>query len=495
LRCSLTAAIFGLVAAVCAAQTPPQVTLDTSETLFTIVTAINACGYNDELNVSVPLRAQIRAEVARNVRASVEAQETADVMCQYYHDHLTEDPTYNLAQYVSLALYLDAPPNFVPRVKETELPPDALNVVGFAKLAAAFYDKAGLHGVWQKNRDSYASLAERYHEPLSKLVFSTEIYLKLPSSAYLGRGFAVYMEPMGAPGQVNARNYGDEYYVVLSPGGPSLKMEQIHHTYLHYLLDPLALKYGTSMKGLEPLLDSVRNAPMDDTFKGDLPLLVTECLIRAIQIRSGSSRTLEALRNQEVQSAMEQGFVLTRYFYDALAQFEKDPEGIRTAYTGMIEGIDLRKETRRAASIHFASQASPELLQVPRQGTAQLLQTAEKRLAAGDLKAAEDLAQQALTEQPTDQGKALFIMAQVATANRDMHGAQSYFERAIQVAQEPKVIAWSHIYLGRICDLQEQREAAVDHYRAALNVAASLPEVRAAAERGLKQPYEPPAAR
>ena len=132
---------------------------------------------------------------------------------------------------------------------------------------------------------------------------------------------------------------------------------------------------------------------------------------------------------------------------------------------------------------------------MPRQGTAQLLQTAEKRLAAGDLKAAEDLAQQALTEQPTDQGKALFIMAQVATANRDMHGAQSYFERAIQVAQEPKVIAWSHIYLGRICDLQEQREAAVDHYRAALNVAASLPEVRAAAERGLKQPYEPPAAR
>jgi tetratricopeptide (TPR) repeat protein len=83
-------------------------------------------------------------------------------------------------------------------------------------------------------------------------------------------------------------------------------------------------------------------------------------------------------------------------------------------------------------------------------------------------------------------------MAQVATANKDMTGATGYFERAIQVAQEPKVVAWSHIFLGRIYDLQEQRDTAVDHYHAALTAGSTLPEVKAAAERGLKQPYEPP---
>jgi hypothetical protein len=41
--------------------------------------------------------------------------------------------------------------------------------------------------------------------------------------------------------------------------------------------------------------------------------------------------------------------------------------------------------------------------------------------------------------------------------------------------------------------LKEQREAAVDHYHAALNAGATLPEVKAAAERGLQQAYEPPA--
>jgi hypothetical protein len=60
------------------------------------------------------------------------------------------------------------------------------------------------------------------------------------------------------------------------------------------------------------------------------------------------------------------------------------------------------------------------------------------------------------------------------------------------VAHEPKVIAWSHIYLGRIFDLQEERDAAIDHYRAALNAGEQLPEAKAAAEQGLQQPYEPP---
>ena len=41
--------------------------------------------------------------------------------------------------------------------------------------------------------------------------------------------------------------------MVISPGpGRGLKMEQIRHTYLHYLLDPLALKYPATMKRLDP---------------------------------------------------------------------------------------------------------------------------------------------------------------------------------------------------------------------------------------------------
>jgi tetratricopeptide (TPR) repeat protein len=119
--------------------------------------------------------------------------------------------------------------------------------------------------------------------------------------------------------------------------------------------------------------------------------------------------------------------------------------------------------------------------------------TAALRLSAGDPVGAQKLAQEALDEKREDPGRALFILAQVATANRDMQGAQKYFQQALEVAREPKVVAWSHIYLGRIFDLQEDRAMALDHYRAALTASASLPAAKAAAERGIQQPYEPPA--
>ena len=357
------------------------------------------------------------------------------------------------------------------------MPPDAQNVVGFATLASAFYEEAGLHTIWAKHHDAYTRLTERYHEPLAKTLFDTEIYLKLPSAGYLGRGFTVLLDPLAAPEQVNARNYANEYFVVISPAGSELKMDQIRHTYLHYLLDPLALKYPTTMKRLDPLLESVQRSPMEESFKTDTSLLITECLVRAIEIRTqGNSKTPEALRADAVEKSVEQGYILTRYFYDSLGQFEKAPEGIKDAYLDLLNGIDVSKEKKRAAETQFAGEASPEVLSFARPKSQHLLSVAERRLAAGDTKTAQELAERALNDGHEDAGRALFILAQVATANRDMAGAAGYFERALKATQEPKVIAWSHIYLGRIFDLQERRENALDEYHAALNAGAAMPE-------------------
>ncbi len=319
---------------VCLAQNTPKVSLDTSETLFTVLTAINACGYDQELGISDPLRGQIRSEVAKSIQATEESQGTAKTMCEFYREHQQPDSSRDLAQYVSLALSLNGPP-FAPKskdsdspkgkeaeaakAKEANFPPDASYVAGFIPLMQKFYETAGLQSIWQRHREAYSALTDRYHEPVSKMLFAAEMYLKLPSAGYLGRQFTVYLDAMGAPGQTNARNYGTDYYVVISPGS-SLKMQQIRHTYLHYLLDPLALKNGGGIKRLEPLLDSVKSAPMDDSFKSDISLLVTECLVRAIEARTmGSSKTAATERAKAVDGSVQEGFILTRYFYDALA--------------------------------------------------------------------------------------------------------------------------------------------------------------------------------
>ena len=104
---------------------------------------------------------------------------------------------------------------------------------------------------------------------------------------------------------------------------------------------------------------------------------------------------------------------------------------------------------------------------------------------------------QALAEKTEDAGRAWFILAQIAL-NRDIDGARDYFEKALAATSEPKVVAWSHIYLARILDLEDDEEGgplraqALAHYQAAAGASESLPEAKKAAEQGLEKPYQPP---
>lgn len=483
----------------CVADNPPPVSLDTSETLFVVLTAMNACGYDVDLNASDAQRLNIRAEIDRNVRDSTDGQSATAAMCEWYVAHRAKDAQHTLSQFVSLALYLQGPPQFLPRVKEDDLPPDAAPIASFGTLLERFYEKAGVHAIWEKHRANYAALVARYHDPLAKMVFDTDIYLKLQSGGYLGRTFTILLDFMGDPNQVNARNYGTDYYVVVFPSpDPSsnqpLKMEQIRHTYLHYLLDPMADKHFAAVKRLEPLLQSVKRAPLEESFRTDISLLVTECWVRAIEIRTmGNKQTAEAMRLQAVDDAVKRGYILTKYFYTALLAFEKDPAGLRTSYSEILDAIDIKQQEKAASEVQFADVTSPELVQLSRLENRRLLVTAEKRLAAGDPKGAQELAQQALEKKIGDEGRALFILAQVAVANKNRDSAAENFQKAIQATKDPKVVAWSHVYLGRILDMKEDRQGALNEYRAALTIGGDLPEVKAAAEKGLQQAYEPPA--
>jgi len=471
-----------------------------NESIFSVAAALNGCGYDAGLENSLPLRQAVRTDVLGAVRRSPEAAQALQAICQFQHDHLSPDPGRDVSQYVSLALDLGPPPDFNLSVREADLPPDAGRVLGFVSLLQKFYRAAGLHGIWQRHHGEYDALIERFHDPVSDTLIQTDLYLKLQfGMTYVGRRFVTYLEPLLSPEQVNSRNYGDEYFLVISPakdGG--VHLQEIRHTYLHYVLEPLALKRGRSMLRLDPLLDSVQAAPFDDVFKHDISLLVTECLIRAIEARMmPGGKTGEGARVDAVQRAMEEGFILTHYFYGALVNFEKEATGIKDAYGDFLYNIDLAQEKKRAAEIAFARQATPELVRAskPVVGEHRFLDEAEQKLASGDPAGAQKLASQALSDPHSneDQGRALFILARAATLSGDMRSALTYFQRATESAHDPRTLAWSHIYLGRIFDIQENREQALVHYRAALQAGDPTPDTKTAAERGLAAPYQPPA--
>lgn len=471
--------------------------------MFSVVTALNACGYDQELSASEPVRLQVRAEVARDIEASQEAKSASRELCRFYRDHQQNDPSRELAQYLSLALNLGEPPAFQPIVKEADLPPDAAYVLGFVPILQRFYTAANLHGMWIRHSKDYEGYIERNSEAVSKMLLAVDVYFKMPISGYAGRRFVTYVEPMTGPGQTNARNYGADYFMVVSPEQGQLNLDQLRHTYLHFILDPLVMKRATAMKRVEPLLEAVKTAPLDESYKTDITLLVTESLIRAVEARleSGKGKAADIQREQKSIEAAQEGYILAPYFYEKLVEFEKDPAGLQDVFGNWLYYIDIGRERKRANSIQFKSAAAPELVRASKPKTG-VLDEAEKELLAGNTAQAKSLAEKALDSDQVDKARALFLMARISTVSKDWDGARSYFEKTLEVSKEPRLTAWSHIYLGRIYDIkfvrgreQADRETAVKHYRAALESGDPASTTKAAAERGLKAPYQPPAPR
>src|SRR5258708_36722555 len=167
------------------------------------------------------------------------------------------------------------------------------------------------------------------------------------------------------------------------------------------------------------------------------------------------------MRAQAVDDAVRQGYILTRTFYSAIVGFEKDPSGIRGAYSTFLDNVDVKKEQKAAAEVKFASASTPELVRLSRPEERRMLVTAQKRLAAGDPKGAQELAQMALDKKIGDQGRALFILGEGAVANKNRDGGGDKFQKGIAASQDPTRVGWAHVDLGRNLGMKTGRGGAL----------------------------------
>ena len=498
--------------------TGSAVTLETSEPLFDLAVALNSCGYDADLAASNPVRANVRKQVAEAVAASPEAGKARDVLCTYIRQHTLADIGLNLAQYVSLALYTS--PELTLTADETELPPDSTQVLNILPLVHNFSDLIHLHAIWIENRPAYTAILEAMHDPLTKMILNTNIYLHLPTSSYDGRRFLVLLEPMLPPSAVNARIYGSNYIIAVSPSATgSFHMEQIRHTYLHYEVEPLIYARASAMDRLLPILKTVQAAPIDFAHKSDIVSLMTECLIKAIEARSMDTgltpppkpaglrervdfekydaaknlfeRQTEASRRNAANLATRQGWVLTDYFYQQLILEERDNVSLKDNIGQMVYGMDVDRQAHEAKQIVFIPEASHDVVRrvaLPPTG----LRLAEMKLMQGDAPTAEELASKALADPAGDHAEANYILARIALLQRQPEEAMTHFQATLSSARNPHTVAWSHIYLGRLYDVQPDRKKALQEYQAALSVPGTQPDARAAAATGLKTPFALP---
>jgi tetratricopeptide (TPR) repeat protein len=500
----------------------PTVSMISSEPVFMMAAALNACGYDEGLEESAPVRKRVRDEMDQALAKSEDARAKRDKVCLYIAQHRMTGTERDISQYISLSLYLTPPPEMEIAEELTEMPPDSTQVAEIVPLLKDFVLAVDLHGIWLALHPIYDAEADKLHDPLTKMIVGTDLYLKMPASTYSGRRFLVVIEPLLSPRLVNARIYGTDYVVVVSPVNGQIRMSDVHHTYLHYLIEPLLFTRSTAIDRTQPVLKEIREAPLEFRYRSDTLALTIECLIKAIEARTmdtgipvfkipaGIDRSelpryehdrqvyqqkVDAVRVATVHHDMTQGFVLTQYFYEQLMQFEKDPASLKDSIGEMVYSIDVDQQVHRARAIEFDKEADEEVLgrSKPRKLTG--LDLAEARLSSGDVATASALARQALTE-PADTlesasegARANFILARAAILTGHPQEAIAGFQKTLATSKEPRLMAWSHIYLGRMLDLDCKRDQAVSEYTAALAARDGQQDTRLAAERGVKAAY------
>ena len=478
------------LAGVARAASPELGQLDASPTLFTVMAAINAAGYDAGLDSpnNHPLRNEIRAQLANRTIPPLAA------IKEFYVHHKRRDPGQDLAQYISFGLLSNGPPDFGFNPHGPPLPPEVSAMEELSPLLARFYQEADIPTLWKGAQRDIDHYIERYHAPVSDAVLQVNLYLRQQTSGYSGRRFQIFIELLAAPNQVQARTYGNEDFIVISPSRDPHILE-VRHAYLRYLLDPMATHYQEMIERKKALADHLQRVrALPDSYKDDFLEVTTESLIKAVESRLDH-------KPQMVPQALLEGFILAPYFAEALPHFEKQAQSMLVYYPEMIGAIDLVREDNRLMQVQFnkdpteppavkAEAPAPPVLT----GVSKTLDDAENLYLArnadpANLGKAKQLFLEALmqTSEKPKQAAADYGLARIALLSKDPEDAEKLFTKVLELQPEASVKAWSLVYLGKLSLAAGETQAAVRFFQSALQVDGASPKAREEAQKGVQE--------
>lgn len=464
------------------------VRFEVSETLFTAMAAINAAGYDEEIESTAnhPARRWVREQLKKKNPALL-----ADIK-RFYEEHRKANWQAEFSQYVSFALLNQGPPDFEPLFIWNEMPPDTQELRGFEAFMKLFYEEADVASLWREVEPQFEPLLQKYQPQVVDTILKSNAYLRNPTSGVTQRSFQIVLDLMGAPNRVETRAYDDFVFFVITPTS-EFPRQRLQIAYLHYLVDPVVYKFRHELEPKRAIGDFALRAPaLGMVYKEDFALLASASLVRAIAARMDPMPA--AQREEMVRDATQQGFVLTPFFYEELLKFEKQPANLRFYFEEMVKNLNIYKENERLKDVTFLENQQQKVI---REARTIELNEAQKRLEAAEELLYEkkdyagakaiylELSQN--NDQRTMQSRAFFGLARIAVLERQAEAAIQLFQRALEYGPDPSTKAWSLIYLGRLADVEGDARKATAYFEAALEVTGLTRAAKTAAEKGLEQ--------
>jgi hypothetical protein len=474
----------------------PKVSIESSQQLFATMCALWAAGYNSDVNTSNVPRAwaTIAADMLKKQGPATEA------LRKYFDEHEHQDRAATLSHFVSFALVAGPPPDFRYTLRHEELPPDLLAMEDFNDILAKFYVEAQVETAWHHIEDAYPPVIKQLQAPLTQIVFKTTGYLREVLQSNSPRRFVIYVEPLVGV-HMNLRNYGDSYSVVLD-GSTSVSVDQIRHSFLHFLLDPLPVKYRAAIAPTRPMMELAARAPrLPREYRTDLIGFYTECLIKAVELEL--DRMTAEQRARAVDAAEADGFVLVRPLIQQLEKFQQAEPAMTYYFPDLAKGINVPAEIQRLQAVQFAAplEAAPvDPAATDAAEREQMLQQGERLLSSQNGAGAQEVFEKVLVRWPGTP-RAIYGLAIAAVFQGQAEHAKELFISLTRpvaggapgnTGADPIILSWSHVYLGRMSDMKGDREEALGEYRAALAVQGAPESARLAAQRGLEKAYQRP---
>jgi tetratricopeptide (TPR) repeat protein len=479
------------------------VSVDARPQLFEVLCALDAAGYDSTAPGDTPGRIQLRKKLQSLQGPAV------DALRKYYAEHARGDSAATFSRFVSFALVAGPPPDFQFELKRDDLPPEALTLDGFNAVLANFYTEAKIADYWKNYQPSYERAVEVLRAPVSNTVYTASNYLREIIRSGSPRTFSVYVEPLAGTKTI-FKTFGDQYTLVVRPSA-SMKMDDIRHAFLHFMLDPIAIRYRSQASKAAPLLEIAARAPLLPVdLRDDFSAFFDECLVRAVELR------LRNLAPTDLATALDQaegsGYALVRSIYAGLSGFEKSEPAMGYYLPDLIKGIDVDGEKRRLSGVKFADagpadESAPENNRPAAHPAASAnpsdddLAEGQRQISARNGAAAAASFEKVLAAHPDDL-RATYGLAVASALQGKPEQARELFTKVIAASQnpladksarpDPSNLSWSHIYLGRMYDVEGKRDLAVLEYRAALAVEGAPETARTAAKRGIETGYQTP---
>jgi tetratricopeptide (TPR) repeat protein len=479
---------------------PTSESVEGREAMFTTMCALLASGFESDVSADdwKPLRAQLRERMQHQQGPAVEA------MREFYKQHLLADPGQTLSRYLWFGLVSGPAPKFEPALRRDELPPEVISLEGFSEILSNYYKEQNIGQLWRQVQPVYNREIERLHEAVTQIIFVASGYTREIIEPSSPRTFTIVVEPL--VGRItNVRNFGDHYAIVLS-GADDVPTDVVRHAFLHFLLDPLPLQYPHVVAVKRPLFEKAARAPrLEPDLRDDFPSYFAECTVRAVELKL--KRMSPGERDAALNTDDADGYVLVRPLFAALAKFEQSEPSMKLYFPDLVRAVDVAAEAKRLETVKFAEAESAENTSdptkqeelasrqrmrpttVPNDPEAiAALTEGERRIAEKNPRAAEASFQKVLARYP-DQTRAWYGLGLVAMLDEDGARAKQVFARLTTgehaATQDPMVLTWAHVYLGRIYGNEDQPELAKVEYQAALAVEGGPEQAKQAAQKGL----------